>query len=193
MATLKSGERKLQILQTLAAMLGQPTQEKITTAALAKELAISEAALYRHFSGKAQMFAGLIDFIEETIFNLINVIAEKEESGLSQAQQIAFMLLQFAERNPGMARVLVGEALVHEDAALQSRMNQLINRTELAFRQALRTAILHKEIPEINVTAHADLLTCFIVGAWARFTKSGFEKKPLENAEAQVEILLPIE
>src|SRR3979411_1901500 len=102
MATTRPGERRLQILQTLASMLEQPKGEKITTAALAARLDVSEAALYRHFASKAQMFEGLIEFIESTVFGLINQITGEQEDGLAQAQAITGMLLNFAERNPGM-------------------------------------------------------------------------------------------
>ncbi len=142
MATTKPGERKLQILQTLATMLEQPKGEKITTAALAARLDVSEAALYRHFASKAQMFEGLIDFIESTVFGLVNQITEQQENGLSQAQASAGMLLNFAERNPGMTRVMIGDALINEDERLQLRMNQFIERVELALKQALRIAVL---------------------------------------------------
>src|SRR5271154_5581335 len=109
MAT-KPGERRLQILQTLAAMLESPRGEKITTAALAARLEVSEAALYRHFASKAQMFEGLIEFIESTVFGLISQITDHQENGLSQVQAITTMLLNFAERNPGMTRVMIGDA-----------------------------------------------------------------------------------
>src|SRR6185503_13294410 len=112
MPSTKPGERKLQILQALAAMLEQPKGEKITTAALAAKLQVSEAALYRHFASKAQMFEGLIEFIESTVFGLINQIAEEQQSGLGQVQAIVGMLLNFAEKNPGMTRVIIGDALV---------------------------------------------------------------------------------
>ena len=124
MGTSKSGERKLQILQALAQMLENPRGEKITTAALARHLSISEAALYRHFASKAQMFEGLIEFIESSVFGVINRICEKEENGLLQAQSVSMLLLNFAERNPGMTRVMIGDALVNEDGRLQLRMNQ---------------------------------------------------------------------
>src|SRR5438552_17322996 len=106
----KPGERKLQILQTLAAMLEDPKAEKITTAALAKRLDVSEAALYRHFASKAQMFEGLIEFIEQTLFGLVNKIAAEEKSGLKQIEAVLTMLLGFAKKNPGMTRVLIGDA-----------------------------------------------------------------------------------
>src|SRR5204863_5665197 len=117
----RPGERKLQILQTLAAMLEVPRAEKITTAALAAKLDVSEAALYRHFASKAQMFEGLIEFIESTLFGLINKITSESTDGAAQTAQIVTMLLNFAEKNPGMTRVLTGDALVNEDERLQVR------------------------------------------------------------------------
>ena len=122
---VKPGERRLQILQTLAAMLENPRGEKVTTAALAARLDVSEAALYRHFASKAQMFEGLIEFIETTLFSLVNKITSETTDGVAQAEQTVAMLLSFAEKNPGMTRVLIGEALVNEDERLQARINQL--------------------------------------------------------------------
>ena len=115
----RPGERRLQILQVLAEMLQNPKGERVTTAALAAKIDVSEAALYRHFASKAQMFEGLISFIEQTVFGLINQINQKEESGLAQARGILQMLLFFAEKNPGMTRVLLGDALLQEDDRLQ--------------------------------------------------------------------------
>ncbi len=190
MATIKSGERKLQILQTLAAMLEQPKGEKITTAALAAKLEVSEAALYRHFASKAQMFEGLIDFIESTVFGLINQISEQQENGLSQVQAITSMLLNFAERNPGMTRVLIGDALVNEAERLQLRMNQFIERVELAIKQALRIAVMQGEARESEVAARAGLITSLVVGKWHRFAKSGFKQNPSENTQTQIGLLV---
>src|SRR5690606_658270 len=147
MASSRSGERKNQILQTLAEMLEHPKGERITTAALAAKLQVSEAALYRHFASKAQMFEGLIDFIESSVFSLINTISESEESGLTQARKVAVMLLAFAERNKGMTRVLIGDALVTEDDRLQERINQFLDRVEASVRQCLRNAITQNELP----------------------------------------------
>src|SRR3954469_9401771 len=124
----KPGERRVQILQTLAAMLEQPGAERITTAALAARLDVSEAALYRHFASKAQMFEGLIEFIESSVFTLVNQIVEREPAGAVQAQKVASMVLQFGERNPGMTRVMVGDALVFEHERLIARMNQFFDR-----------------------------------------------------------------
>jgi TetR/AcrR family transcriptional regulator len=190
MATTKPGERKLQILQTLAAMLEQPKGEKITTAALAARLDVSEAALYRHFASKAQMFEGLIDFIESTVFGLINQISEQQENGLAQVQAIGGMLLNFAERNPGMTRVLIGDALVNEDDRLQLRMNQFIERVELAVKQALRVAVTQGLAKEEEVATRANMMVSLVVGRWHRFAKSGFKQNPSENAQAQIGLLL---
>jgi TetR/AcrR family transcriptional regulator len=190
MATTKPGERKLQILQTLAAMLEQPKGEKITTAALAARLDVSEAALYRHFASKAQMFEGLIEFIEGTVFGLVNQISEQQENGLSQVQAIGGMLLNFAERNPGMTRVLIGDALVNEDERLQLRMNQFVERVELALKQSLRVAVTQGLAKEDEVALRANMIVSLVLGRWHRFAKSGFRLNPSENAQAQIALLL---
>ncbi|MFZ6672778.1 nucleoid occlusion factor SlmA [Undibacterium sp. Xuan67W] len=190
MATTKPGERKLQILQTLAAMLENPKGEKITTAALAARLDVSEAALYRHFASKAQMFEGLIEFIEGSVFGLINQISQQQEDGILQAQAIALMLLNFAERNPGMTRVLIGDALVNEDERLQLRMNQFAERIELAFKQSLRLASTQGSALESEVLPRANLLVSFIMGRWHRYAKTGFKQLPGEQATVQLSVLL---
>ncbi|MCU6434961.1 nucleoid occlusion factor SlmA [Undibacterium sp. Jales W-56] len=190
MATTKPGERKLQILQTLAAMLENPKGEKITTAALAARIEVSEAALYRHFASKAQMFEGLIEFIESSVFGLINQISQQQEDGVLQAQAIALMLLNFAERNPGMTRVLIGDALVNEDERLQLRMNQFVERIELAFKQSLRLASTQGSALESEVAPRANLLVCFVMGRWHRYAKTGFKHLPGDQATLQLSVLL---
>ena len=187
---MKPGERKLQILQTLATMLEQPKGEKITTAALAARLDVSEAALYRHFASKAQMFEGLIEFIESSVFGLINKITEQQENGLSQVQAIIVMLLNFSERNPGMTRVMTGDALVNEDERLQTRMNQFIDRIELAIKQALRVAATQGQASEAEVAVRANLITSLVLGHWHRFAKSGFKQNPSTHAAEQIALLL---
>ena len=172
--TRKPGERRLQILQTLAAMLEEPRPEKITTAALAARLGVSEAALYRHFASKAQMFEGLIEFIEQTIFGLIHKIQQEQPEPLAQAEGVVSLLLAFARKNRGMTRVLVGEALVNEDARLQKRINQLHDRLEAQLRQCLRFAGTGGGDEGVL----ANLLLCFVVGRWQQFAKSGFERDP---------------
>jgi TetR/AcrR family transcriptional regulator len=190
MATTKPGERKLQILQTLATMLEQPKGEKITTAALASRLQVSEAALYRHFASKAQMFEGLIEFIESSVFGLINQIAAQQENGLLQAQAMIVVLLNFAEKNPGMTRVMIGDALINEDERLQLRMNQFVERLELALKQALRVAASQGQGREAEVVARANMIVSLVVGRWHRFAKSGFKQNPSDNAQAQIALLL---
>ncbi|MBC3909533.1 nucleoid occlusion factor SlmA [Undibacterium umbellatum] len=190
MASTKPGERKLQILQTLAAMLEHPKGEKVTTAALAAKVAVSEAALYRHFASKAQMFEGLIEFIETSVFGLINQINESQEDGMVQAQSTILMLLNFAERNPGMTRVLIGDALVNEDERLQLRMNQLAERMEMAFRQSLRLAASQGHFAEEEAQARASLLCSFVMGRWLRFAKTGFKLLPTEQANMHIALLL---
>src|SRR2546423_2670728 len=181
MPAVKPGARRLQILQVLARMLENPKGEKVTTAALAKELDVSEAALYRHFASKAQMFEGLIEFIEQTLFGLVNKITAEEENGLKQVQAILSSLLSFAEKNPGMTRVLVGDALVNENERLQVRINQLHDRLEATLKQCLRFAIGEKEIPEaVDAAAQANLLLCYVMGRWQQYAKSGFKRDPME-------------
>jgi TetR/AcrR family transcriptional regulator len=178
---VKTGERKDQILQTLAEMLEQPAGERITTAALAARLRVSEAALYRHFKGKAQMFEGLIEFIEHTLFALVNKITTEEKSGLRQLEAIISVLLAFAQKNRGMTRVLIGDALVNEDERLQLRINQLLDRLESVLKQALRFGITQNEIDaEVDITAQANLFMSFVTGRWHQFAKSGFKRDPAE-------------
>jgi TetR/AcrR family transcriptional regulator len=182
----RSGERKTQILQTLAHMLEGPSAERITTAALAARIEVSEAALYRHFKGKADMFAGLIDFIEQTLFTLINKITTEEQSGLRQTEAIMTMLLGFAQKNRGMTRVLIGDALVSEDAALQARINQIHDRIEVALKQALRFAATRNEIvADADLTAQANALMSFVAGRWHQYAKSGFRRDPAEFWQRQ--------
>lgn len=190
MSTTKPGQRKLQILQALAAMLEHPKGEKITTAALAAKLSLSEAALYRHFASKAQMFEGLIEFIETSVFGLINQITEREERGIHQARAIVQMLLAFAANNPGMTRVLIGDALVGEDERLQARMNQFYDKIELACRQALRVAASQGHGSEIDASARAGMLVCYVTGRWHRYAKSGFKHNPSDGAGLQLALLL---
>ena len=186
----KSGERKTQILQTLAQMLEQPRPEKITTAALAARLDVSEAALYRHFASKAQMFEWLIEFIEQTLFSLINKINADETDGMRQLDAILSLLLGFAQKNPGMTRVLIGDALVHENERLQSRINQLHDRIEATLRQCLRVAATEDAASaERDTNAVANLMLSFIIGRWHQFAKSGFKRLPLDQFETQKALL----
>ncbi len=183
-----AGERKQQILETLAKMLESPKREKITTASLAAKLDVSEAALYRHFANKAQMFEGLIAFIEETIFGLINKISTEETDGLRQVQRIVSMLLVFAEKNPGMTRVLIGDALVNEDEKLQLRINQMYDRIEVTLKQSLRITETQSDT-KADAEARANLIICYVIGRWHQYAKSGFKRKPTEFAQVQLGLL----
>lgn len=206
---MKPGERRIHILHTLAAMLEAPKNEKITTAALAARLGVSEAALYRQFASKAQMFEALIEFIETTFFGLINQIGEKEPNGVLQARAIGMMLLNFAAKNPGMTRVLTGEALVGEHARLAERVAQMLERVEASVKQCLRIALLDAHQaqagngpgsagavatgplpPDYDPTVRANLLVSYVVGRWHRYARSGFARTPAEHAEAQLRLIL---
>ena len=184
-----ASDRKQQILETLAHMLEQPKREKITTASLAAKLDVSEAALYRHFANKAQMFEGLIEFIEVSIFGVINKIMADETDGAKQVQLIISMLLKFAECNPGMTRVLIGDALVNEEDYLQTRINQLYDRLEASLKQSIRITQT-QNATKIEPEAQANLLICYVIGRWHQFAKSGFKRKPTELVEAQFSMLL---
>lgn len=178
----KPGERRLQILQTLAEMLESPKGEKITTASLAARLACSEAALYRHFASKAQMFEGLIEFIEHSLFGVINQITSEESGGLKQVELILGLLLRFAQKNRGMTRVLIGDALVNENERLQHRINAVLEKIEAALKQALKIAATQGNLkPDADFGALANLLRCYAVGRWEQYARSGFAKEPLNQ------------
>jgi TetR/AcrR family transcriptional regulator len=181
------GERRLEILKALAGMLEQPKWGKITTAALAEKLDVSEAALYRHFASKAQMYEGLIEFIESSVFSVANKIAQDEGDGRKQAAKLVEMLLAFAEKNPGMVRVMTGDALVGEHERLQARMNQFYDRFESTLTQALRSpgAEGAQKQSDADVSAHAAFLTRYMIGCLHQFAKSGFTRKPTESYAAQ--------
>lgn len=211
---MKPGERRVHILHTLAAMLEAPKSEKITTAALAARLGVSEAALYRQFASKAQMFEALIEFIEATFFGLINQIAEKEPNGVLQARAIGLMLLNFAAKNPGMTRVLTGEALVGEHTRLAERVAHMLERVEASVKQSLRIALMEAhqrdaqgapETPhaasvsapaigplpvDYDPVVRANLLVSYVVGRWHRYARSGFTRAPAEHADAQLRLIL---
>ena len=189
---MKPGERRTEILQTLAGLLEQPQAEKTTTANLARHLNLSEAALYRHFASKAQMFEGLIEFIEETLFTRINRIMAEKPKGLDQVEAVLALLLAFAEKNAGMTRVLIGDALVHENERLQARINQVHDRLEATLRQSLRVAATGGELAaDFNSSAYANALLCCVTGRWHQFDKSGFKRSPMAGWDVQWVMLRP--
>jgi TetR/AcrR family transcriptional regulator len=178
----RPGERRLQILQTLAAMLEQPGAERVTTAGLAAKIGVSEAALYRHFASKAQMFEGLIDFVDQSAMGLIRQVTDREPAGPQQAGRIVALLLQFAEKNPGMSRVMNGEALVLEHERLQERINLLFDKIEAQLRQSLKNTDTPTAGTDVQVTA--SLLVAFIQGRLQRYARSGFKRLPSEHLQA---------
>jgi TetR/AcrR family transcriptional regulator len=188
----KPGERRVQILQALAAMLEQPGAERITTSALAAKLEVSEAALYRHFASKAQMFEGLIEFIEQSIFTLVNQIAERESDPAARTRRLVVMVLQFGEKNPGMTRVMVGDALVFENDRLQERMNQFFDKLESSLKQSLRdaAAAAGAAAPTVDAQVRASVIVGFMVGRLQRFARSGFKRLPSEHLEASLAMIL---
>jgi TetR/AcrR family transcriptional regulator len=163
----------------------------VTTAALAARLGVSEAALYRHFASKAQMFEGLIEFIESSVFTLTNQINEREPSGLLQARKVVTLVLQFGERNPGMTRVMVGDALVFEHDRLVARMNQFFDRIESQLRQSLRSAgdATGSLTASVDANAMASVLTSFVVGRLQRYARSGFKRQPTEYLDAALNLI----
>jgi len=191
----KPGERRVQILQALAEMLEQPGAERVTTAALAARLDVSEAALYRHFASKAQMFEGLIEFIEQSVFGLINQLNEREADALVRSRKLVTLLLQFGETNPGMARVMVGDALVFENERLQQRMNLFFDKIESVLKQNLREAsvLTGTPTPTVDAQAGASVITAFCVGRLQRFARSGFKRSPSENLEHSLALLLTVQ
>ncbi len=187
----KPGERRVQILQTLAAMLEQPGAERVTTAALAARLQVSEAALYRHFASKAQMFEGLIDFIEQSVFGLVQQITQREQPPQECVTRLVTMLLQFGEKNPGMVRVMVGDALVFEHERLQQRMNLFFDKFDATLRQVLRETATASDTPTVDATVLAGVLTAFSVGRLQRFARSGFRRMPSEQLDLSLRLMWP--
>ena len=195
----KPGERRIQILQTLASMLEQPGADRITTAALAAQMSISEAALYRHFASKAQMYEGLIEFIEQSVFTLSVQITGREvpepaktvEQGIAQANRIVAMVLQFGERNPGMVRVMMGDALQSEHPRLQQRMQQFFERIESTLRQCLRTApgAEASATPTVDANVRSSVLMSFLLGRLQRFARSDFRKSPTEQLDTCLSLM----
>lgn len=188
----KPGERRVQILQALAAMLEQPGADRITTAALAARLEVSEAALYRHFASKAQMFEGLIEFIEQSLFSLANQILEREADPAQQVARVLSLVLQFAEKNPGMARVMAGDALVFENERLAARMNQCFDRIESLLRQSFKGLVEQQGSaqPTVDAQARASVAVGLLQGRVHRFARTGFKRLPTEHLDATVRQLV---
>ena len=184
----RPGERRLQILHTLASMLEAPGAERVTTASLAAKIGVSEAALYRHFASKAQMFEGLIDFVDQSVIGLIRQVTDREPAGSNQAARIVALLLQFAEKNPGMCRVMTGDALVLEHERLQERINLLFDKIEAQLRQSLKGQA--SDTPTADAQVIASVLVAFMQGRLQRFARSGFKRLPSEHLQAALARIL---
>jgi TetR/AcrR family transcriptional regulator len=187
----KKTSRRQQILESLAHMLEENPGERITTAGLAKTVGVSEAALYRHFPSKAKMFEGLIEFIEENVFSRVNLIIENETTALARCEKILGLLLTFAERNPGISRILVGDVLIGETERLRGRITQFYDRLETQLRQILREAELREGVrPTIPVSAAVNLLLANAEGRIGQFVRSEFKRRPTEYWQEQWPVLM---
>ncbi len=183
--------RRQQILQALAHMLEVSPGERITTARLAKEVGVSEAALYRHFPSKSKMFEGLIQFIEETLFTRVSMILKEEDQATARCEKILTLLLTFTERNPGITRILTGDALAGETERLRARVAQLFDRYETQLKQTLREAELQEGIrPTMPVAIAANLLLATVEGRICQFVRSEFKRKPTENWQDQWPVIM---
>lgn len=190
MAVAEKGARRRQILEALARELETAPGTRITTSRLAERVGVSEAALYRHFPGKAKMFEALIAFAEESVFGLVRRILAEEPRALPRCEAILAVVLGFAERNPGIARVLSGDALVGEDERLRARAGQFFNRLETQLKQVLREGEAGGELRlGADVTAVASLLMAVAEGRLARFVRSGLARRPLEGWKSQWPLL----
>ena len=186
----KKPSRRQQILEALADELEQHPGEKITTAGLARAVGVSEAALYRHFPSKAKMFEGLIEFIEESVFSLINRILKEETSSLKRCENILSLLLGFSEKNPGLTRILCGDILTGETERLRIRVGQFYERVETQLKQVLREGEMNNELTlMIPVHAQANLLLALVEGRIIQFVRSGFKRSPIENWNNQWALL----
>ncbi|OQX33984.1 MAG: nucleoid occlusion factor SlmA [Oceanospirillales bacterium LUC14_002_19_P2] len=182
--------RKEQILQALAHMLETSPGERITTSRLAQEVGVSEAALYRHFPSKAKMFEGLIEFIEEAIFTRITLIIKEEQSAQDCCRKFLTLLLAFCEKNPGLTRILNGDALAGETERLRLRVIQLFDRLETQLRQVLRDAEIHQGLrTRMTQQETANLLLATAEGRISQYVRSGFKRKPTDSWNDQWECL----
>ncbi|HEB60180.1 MAG TPA: nucleoid occlusion factor SlmA [Gammaproteobacteria bacterium] len=185
--------RRQQILEALARQLEERPGERITTAALAREVGVSEAALYRHFPSKARMFEGLIEFIEETLFGLINRILSDHGTAVDRCDNILKLILGFAERNPGLSRILVGDALVGETERLRTRIGKFYERIETQLKQVLREGEMNRDIPpDLPIVPAANLMVAVVEGRLTQFVRSGFARSPLDLWADQWALLRPV-
>ncbi|MCW8109958.1 nucleoid occlusion factor SlmA [Alteromonas ponticola] len=190
MPAVKKTNRRAQILQSLAGMLETNPGQRITTAKLAEKVGVSEAALYRHFPSKARMFEGLIEFIEETLFSRITKIINEEKDSAARCQLILHLILGFAEKNPGITRILNGDALMGEQERLRARIAKLYERLELQLKQVLRERKLREgKSLAADEGVIANMLICFTDGRINLYIRSGFTRKPTEQFSEHWQLL----
>ncbi|TVS14523.1 MAG: nucleoid occlusion factor SlmA [Gammaproteobacteria bacterium] len=192
MARAENGGRREQILKTFATMLESRPGTRITTAALAREVGVSEAALYRHFPSKARMFEGLIEFIEDTVFTRVTRILEEHPDPVGRCHALLLLLLSFCERNPGFSRLLTGDALAGETDRLRQRIAQFYSRLETQLRTILRDGeIDHGIRSQIPAAVAANLMLAAAEGRIMQFVRSEFRRGPTENWDLQWSCLAP--
>jgi TetR/AcrR family transcriptional regulator len=187
----RKSQRRQQILEALAQMLEAGPGSRITTAGLARQVGVSEAALYRHFPSKSKMFEGLIEFIEDTLFTRITIILSEEQTAAQRCEKMLMLLLAFAERNPGITRILTGDALAGESERLHQRVAQLFDRFETQLRQVIREAEMREGLrPVIALPAAANLLMAAAEGRISQFVRSGFQRPPTADWALQWDLLI---
>ncbi len=186
MAAKNRSNRKDQILQCLALMLENNPGQRITTAKLAQQVGVSEAALYRHFPSKTRMFEGLIEFIEDSLLSRINLIIDKEKSVVPRVETILKLLLGFAEQNPGISRILTGDALLGEQDRLRERVSNFYDKLETQLKQVLRESRLRegKDL-KIDEALLANTLLAFVEGKFNQFVRSDFKRLPTMHFDSQ--------
>lgn len=187
----RKSQRRQQILEALAQMLESNPGNRITTAGLAKQVGVSEAALYRHFPSKSKMFEGLIEFIEDTLFTRVSIILGEESTAAKRCEKMLMLLLVFTERNPGLTRILTGDALSGETERLHQRVAQLFDRFETQLKQVIREAELREGLrPVLSLAAAANLLMAAAEGRISQYVRSGFNRPPTSDWNKQWELLI---
>lgn len=187
----RKSQRRQQILEALAQMLEANPGSRITTAGLARQVGVSEAALYRHFPSKTKMFEGLIEFIEDTLFSRVSIILTEEQTAAKRCEKMLMLLLVFTERNPGLSRILTGDALAGETERLHQRVAQLFDRFETQLKQVIREAEIREGLrPSIPLPAAANLLMATAEGRISQYVRSGFQRAPTVEWVKQWELLI---
>ena len=187
----KKSQRRQQILEALAQMLEANPGDRITTAGLARQVGVSEAALYRHFPSKSKMFEGLIEFIEDTLFSRIGLILNEEPTAARRCEKMLLLLLTFTDRNPGITRILTGDALAGETERLRTRVAQLFDRFETQLRQVIREAEMREGLrPRIALPAAANLLMAAAEGRISQYVRSNFQRSPTSDWQEQWDLLI---